>query len=350
MQKLRCGVSGLGRGRLFVQKLAELQGCEVVAVCDPDERVLAGFSGLACYTEYEQFMAEADLDVVAVISPGPAHAAQSLLALESGAHVLSETPCVYSLDEAATLTAAVRRTGRKYMLAEDYIFMGWVQRWKELVEAGELGEVIAAQGEYTHDCRGIFLLDEQGRYVPWADRNAHPEAQPSWRATHLPPLNYCSHTLGPLLYLMQDRCVTASGLHAGSRTFAAAATIDLASAVLHTERGAVISLTNGFGVAHPFAFLIGLYGTKGSIRCVNFGSPQVKVFRDTSGEWSERADGRDWLTVMLEGFIASIREDTKPPIDVFEAMDYTVPGICAHLSADQGGRPVAIPNYRQQDR
>ena len=170
----------------------------------------------------------------------------------------------------------------------------------------------------------------------------------------MPPLKYCSHTLGPLLYLMRDRCVTACGFDTGSHTFPAAGTLDLASAVLKTEAGRVITLTNGFGVAHPFVFFIGLYGTEGSLRCVSFGSPQVKIhldredgeWRDLSTEWSERPDGRDWLMVMLEGFVGSIRDDSAPPIDVFRSMDYTVPGICAHLSAERGGAPIAVPDWR----
>ncbi len=353
MSNLRWGVSGLGRGRLFVEKLNALADCEVVAVCDPNERALAGFDGLAGYTGYEAFISQSKLDAVALIGPGPTHAPQALAALEAGIHVVSETPCVYSLEEAEAVVGAVQRSGCKYMLAEDYIFMGWVERLRELAEAGELGEIVAGHGEYTHDCRGMFLLSPEGGYLPWAERDAHPDAPPSWRATDLPPLKYCSHTVGPLLHVMQDRCVKASGLHTGSRTFPEAGVIDLESAVLQTERGAVITLTNGFGVAHPFAFFIALIGTKGSVRCISFGSPEVKVYTDTEGGgwraletgWSERPDGRDWLIVMLEEFVGSIREDTTPPIDVVTSMEFTVPGICAHMSAEQGGGVIEVPDY-----
>jgi predicted dehydrogenase len=356
MGTLRCGVSGLGRGRIFVEKLNATPDCEVVAVCDPNPRALEPFAGLDCYADYERMLAEAHLDLVAVISPGPDHAPQSLLALEHGVHVLSETPCVYALDEAAAIVAAVRRTGLRYMLSEDYVTMGWVQRLRELVDSGELGEIVAGQAEYTHDCRGIFAVDAEGRYLPWSE-HGRADARPSWRASHLPPLSYCSHTLGPLLYLMGDRCITACGLDAGSRTFPEAGTIDFASAVLKTAGGRVIALSNGFGVAHPFIYLLGLYGTRGSVRCMSysFGEPEVRVYLDRDGggwqempmRWFERPDGRDWLLVMLEGFVDSIRRGTEPPMDVFDAMDFTVPGLCAHLSAAQGGVPVAVPDYRQ---
>ena len=93
-----------------------------------------------------------------------------------------------------------------------------------------------------------------------------------------------------------------------------------------------------------------------TLRCVsfNFGDPQVKLYLDRDGgswqdmttEWFERPDGRHWLSVLLEGFVQSIRDNTKPPIDVYESMDYTLPGICAHLSAERGGERMEIPDYR----
>ena len=93
MQTLRCGVSGLGRGKTFVEKLNQLDGCEVVAVCDPNPRALEGLGDLGCYTDYEQFITEPDLDVVAAIGPGPTHTPQALHALENGAHVIKTYFC-----------------------------------------------------------------------------------------------------------------------------------------------------------------------------------------------------------------------------------------------------------------
>ena len=50
---------------------------------------------------------------------------------------------------------------------------------------------------------------------------------------------------------------------------------------------------------------------------------------------------------MVDGFVRCMLDDTKPPIDVYEAMDWTLPGICAHISAEAGGEPVEVPNPRE---
>lgn len=352
---LRCGVAGLGRGKTFVERLDQQPDCEVVAVCDSSGAALADFDHLACYTDYDRFVTEAGLDVVAVITPGPVHAEQSVLAMENGAHVLCETPCVYSLEEAEAVVGTAKRTGLKFMLAEDYIFQGVVQHWKALVDDGKFGEIVFAEGEYTHDCRNIMFLGPDGRYVPHLDRDKHDGVHPTWRATDLPPLKYCSHTLGPLLYLMEDRCVSACGLATGSKTLPDLPTDDVQVGIFKTTKGSVLRLTNGFSIAHPYGLSLGLYGTRGSVKFMRIGGSQVKIYTDEQPDagwqdwdiqWSERPDGLDWLNVMIEGFIDSVRTNGDAPIDVCQSMDYTVPGICATMSAETDGQPIAVPDYR----
>lgn len=352
--RLRCGVAGLGRGKSFVQALSQIEDVEVVAVCDPNRKALEGFSGLSQHTEYERFLDE-KLDVVAVISPGPIHAQQSLAALERGMHVLCETPCVYSVEEAQAVVAAVEKTGLKYMLAENYIWAGWCAALLRMAEGGEFGDVIYAEGDYTHDCRDIMLADEDG-YVPYAERDQHPDAKKTWRATDLPPLKYCSHTLGPLLWIMRDRVGSGYGLSIRGKGAPDLCPTDLESALLQTQKGAIIRLTNGFAVAHPMGLYYHIVGTRGSVMILRTGELTAKWWSETgaSGKgWQEfpperleRPDGRDGLVVMLEEFINSIRNDTKPPIDVHESMDMTLPGIIAHQSGLNGGVKMEVPDSR----
>jgi len=352
--KLRCGVAGLGRGKLFVETLSRMEGCEVVAVCDPNPATFQGLTGPATYTSYEQFLDE-ELDIVAVISPGPVHAEQSLQALERGANVLCETPCVYSLDEARRVVAAVEKTGLKYMLAENYIWRGSFLHILEMAEAGKFGEIIYAEGDYTHDCRGLMLVDEDG-FVPYAERHKRPNAKKTWRATHLPPIQYCSHTLGPILRLLGDRVVSAFGLSICGRTAPDLAPTDLESALFESEGGAVIRLTNGFAVAHPYSQYFNFVGTRGSAMMLNAGGVILRWWTEVGGELSgwqdlpaqlmERPDGRGDTEVMAEEFVESVRSDTNPPIDVYESMDMTVPGIIAHESALKGGMKMDVPDLR----
>lgn len=352
MGPLRVGVAGLGRGRMFVDMFNDTTGCKVVAVCDPIEAVLAGYEDIAAHTSYDDFLGEG-LDVVAVITPGPVHAEQSVKAMDSGAHVLCETPCVYSQEEARAVVEATGRTGRQFMLAEDYIWMGWAVRIKQKAMEGAFGEIVYAEGDYTHDCRDIMLMDENG-YVPYAERDKHPGAKKSWRATHLPPIIYTSHTLGPLLHIMDDRVVSATGLSTGSHTAPDLGTIDLEAGLFQTEKGAIVRLTNGFTVAHPYALYYNLVGTKGSVKLMRTGDDFFVWYSECEGmggweaapaDWLDRPDGENHVAVMIREFAESIQNGTPPPLDVHRSMDFVLPGVVAHESALQGGVRMAVQNF-----
>ena len=352
MSKLRVGVAGLGRGRLFVERFGELPDCEVVAVCDPKVEALAPHKRLAAHTDYDAFLGEG-LDVVAVISPGPEHAAQSVKAMDSGAHVLCETPCVYSVDEAQAVVVATQRTKRRFMLAEDYVWMGWAVRARQRAEQGLFGQVVYAEGDYTHDCRDIMLMDEGG-YVPFAERAKHHRAVKSWRATHLPPIIYTSHTLGPLLHIMDDRVTAVTAFSTGSRTAPELGTIDLEAGLFETAKGAIIRLTNGFTVAHPYALYYNLVGTRGSLKFLRANEDTLITYAEGEGdgwatapaEWLARPDGKDHVAAMVAEFVRGIVRGTPPPLDVHRSLDFVLPGVVAHASATAGGKRMEVPDLR----
>ena len=351
---LRCGVVGMGRGKLFARFLAENEHCELVAVCDMVASTMEDYGDIARHTDYAEFLAE-KLDIVAVISPGPVHADQSIAALESGAHVLCETPCVYSVDEAKAVVESVRVTGRSYMLAENYIWQGWCEALYAMAAEGKFGDIVYAEGDYTHDCRDIMLYDESGR-VPYAEHKGRNGLRRTWRATDLPPIIYCSHTLGPLLHLMDDRIVNAYGLAVRERGMPGIVETDLEAGLFETEKGAIIRLTNGFTPAHPFSLYYSIAGTKGSGKVLNAGGQSgkwwsdlvdgIQGWQDLPSESLSRSDGRDDTAVMVDAFVQSVVDGVDPPLDVHASMDMTLPGIVAHQSGLEGGKKMDVPDSR----
>lgn len=355
MTRLRVGVAGLGRGRMLVNIFRDIGECEVVAVCDPQEKALQGYGGLAAHTDYDRFL-ETGLDIVAVITPGPLHADQAVKAMQAGAHVLCETPCVYSVEEAQAVVQAGLASGRIFMLAEDYIWNGWAESIKARAVEGCFGDIVYAEGDYTHDCRDIMLISHDG-YIPYAERDKYPDAHKSWRATDLPPILYTSHTLGPLLHFMEDRVISAVGLSTGSKTAPDLGTIDLEVGLFETEKGSIIRLTNGFTLAHPYGLHYSLCGTKGSIKMQSAGAqsfvwfseqaePAMSGWEPAPQEWLQRADGGNGVEAMTREFVAAVIGSAPPPIDVHRSLDFVLPGVMAHESAMQGGVKLDVPDLR----
>ena len=188
--------------------------------------------------------------------------------------------------------------------------------------------------------------------MPWF-RLGEPGVIPRWRVTNLPPLAYCSHTLGPLLDLMGDRAVSVSGVCGGRARLGEAETFPLETAVLQTEKGAIINLTNGFLLGHPMSFFLALYGTAGSVRVMNVGGVRAMLSTEATGDqwqeiempWTDRPDGRDHLQIMVDEFIESVRTDTAPPFDEARSMDFCLPGVLAHESALRGGERLEVPLF-----
>jgi predicted dehydrogenase len=357
---LKIGIVGIGRaadvgckrGRSFIRVFQALPETEVAAVCDIESEALEevgreyGIKNL--YDDYGR-MLEADLDVVVVSTPAPLHAEHSIAALRSGKHVLSEVPACYDIAECAKVVQAVRESGRKYMLAENVCYFAYVETWKQMVRAGRIGRPFYAEGEYVHDCRDL-MVETDGRKT--------------WRAS-MPPIHYITHSLGPLIQILDARCVSAVGMHTGSNVAPDIGAIDLEVAILRMSNGAVVKQLCGFSVVRepPFIFL-SVYGTKGVLEGKRWDGDEIKGYfedvpnlhgmvrfplndRHTNVPKEALLGGHGTSEyLMLKAFVDCILNDTRPPIDVYDAMDFTAPGLCAHISAENGGRPVDIPDFR----
>jgi predicted dehydrogenase len=364
-RSLRFGVIGLRRGQSFVRACRAVGGLDVVALYDVDgaraEEVAAGLGGVAAFGDFEAFLA-AGFDAVVVASPVPFHAGQSAAALTAGKHVLSEVTACQSTAEARSLAAAARASDRVYMMAENYRFLDEVELVKRMHDDGRFGAVYYAAGEYLHDCRDLYY-DEVGNLT--------------WRGRGLLGV-YCTHSLGPLLYILNDRVATVSALAVPGGKFdplVDSPTMHLLQMV--TDGGVTfrVRVDHVSPRPHQMAYY-DLQGTGGCYEAWRGFGDASKVWLadehqpsrvDADPPWHALADyapryipdrlaappearvgghgtSEYWL---LKAFAAAVRGEAPCPIDVDRALDYTLPGVCAVESAAAGGAPVAVVDSRR---
>ncbi len=346
---LKVGVAGLRRGRGLAKTFNNHPEAHLAAICDPvaewREQAAETLGVEQAYAEFDAFLS-ADLDVVVVATPAPLHAAQSILAMEAGAHVLSEVPAAWSLEECEALAEAVRRTGQLYMMAENMNFYHYVQDWSTKIRSGAIGRVFYAEAEYIHDCRKLM----RGR-----------GGELTWRAS-MPPIYYCTHSLGPVLDILDDRCVTAVGMSTGTHTAPDIGSIDMQVGLFRTEKGSVVKILCGFTVTRePGMHWQIFYGTEGTLENRRAPWEDAKIFRSGEGPMeafpaedsdpdapAEALAGGHGTSeyYMVDRFVRAATGRGPVPIDVYRSLDFSVPGLCAHLSAQQGGVPVEVPDYR----
>jgi predicted dehydrogenase len=147
VSRVRIGVVGLGYwGPNIARNFAEIPGCELTWCCDPSDearaRFGARFPGVELTGEIDQLLADPVLDAVALVTPVPTHAELAIRVLEAGKHCFVEKPLAQSVSEAERVLAAARSTERILMVGHLLEYHPGVQKLKELVDSGQLGERI----------------------------------------------------------------------------------------------------------------------------------------------------------------------------------------------------------------
>ncbi len=130
-------------------------------VCGRDADAVAAFAERwgweASSADWQAAIARDDVDVVDVSTPGYTHGEISIAAAEAGKHVFCEKPLANSLEEAKVMLAAVRKAGVKHMVNFNYRRCPAVSLARQMIEAGELGEIRHVRCTYLQD----WLIDPE---------------------------------------------------------------------------------------------------------------------------------------------------------------------------------------------
>ena len=144
-RKLRCGVIGLGMGRGHIHGYQSHPACELVAVADLDEGRLAAaqaeFKVPQTYTDAQDMLKHAGLDVVSVATPNKFHAPLTLAALKAGCHVLCEKPMAMTLSEALAMQRTAVACRKKLAINFSYRFSAMSFALKQQVDSGLIGNI-----------------------------------------------------------------------------------------------------------------------------------------------------------------------------------------------------------------
>jgi predicted dehydrogenase len=171
MQKVRWGVLGAAKIARVKVIPAMQRGnlCEITAIASRDERTAhatAADLGIAkAYGSYEALLADPEIEAVYNPLPNHLHVPWSVRAAEAGKHVLCEKPIGLSVDECRTLIEARDRMGVK--ISEAFMVRTHPQwlRARELVRAGDIGDLLAVVGAfsyYNRDAKNIRNVPEWG--------------------------------------------------------------------------------------------------------------------------------------------------------------------------------------------
>lgn len=354
---LKLGVVGLGRGRQVTIELVNDKNVKLTAVADWNPEILAeavadykqrGFTDFEAFNTFDEMLENGDFDAVFIATDAICHVPYVIKALDAGKHVLSEIPAVNSIEEAKALKAAVMRHPElKYMTGENCCYWAFIQAWKRMYEDGQIGQTIYAESEYIHSCD---IRTKTQKDFP----------QDHWRSFQ-PAIHYLTHNLGPLLYIMDDECVSVSCMQPDQMSNPYRPDKN-GVAIFKTKKGAVIRILIIFDAYAGFDHNFAIIGTRGTLETDKTKPMETAHtfarLMDIPGTLEEKIEipvtdkfageniggyhgGAD--VKMIREFIKCVLEDTKPPIDVDMGIRITLPGLIAAESAKNGGQLMEIP-------
>jgi predicted dehydrogenase len=341
-RKIRVGIVGYGVCQFGAQfGFQNHPNVEIIAVSDlfPD-RCAALARECNCTVQYpslEELVKDKRIEAVFVATDAPSHMRHCLEVLKYGKHVAVAVPAVFgSLEDADRLFEAVRVSGLKYMMFETSCFHEDLHAMRQIYNAGGLGKLIYAEGEYYH-----YMETPIDSYKGWR--------------IGLPPQFYPTHSNAYY-----------NGVTGGS--FKEVSCMGMPSVIEQLQPG-----NNRYN--NPFGTEIALFRTSEG------GTARMAVSWDTPGDGGERGRIRGQKGsfygkyeglenslpdlsrpplppglplgghggshgYLCHEFVSSILQDRKPMIDVTLALNMTVAGIVAHRSALRDGELLKIPQYR----
>lgn len=143
---MRFGLIGYGAwGQHHAVAIGAAPGAALTAIACASEstaaKARADHPGLPVYTDYRQLLDRGDIDAVDIVVPIHRHADVGIAALDAGKHVLLDKPMAKTVEECDALIAAQKRSGKVLSIAHDYRASRQYVQIRELIDAGELGDL-----------------------------------------------------------------------------------------------------------------------------------------------------------------------------------------------------------------
>ena len=269
-------------------------------------------------THWEDLISDAAIGLFDNLGPNALHAEPTIAAAEAGKHVVCEKPLGRDADESYEIWRRVEAAGVKHLCAFNYRFVPAVRLARELIDAGDLGQIRHFRGRYLQD---------------WGDTTAEVWRFDRAEAGSGALGDLAAHVVDLARYLVGEIAEVGGVL----RTFVPGREVDDAvEATVEFENGAVGTLeATRFALGRRNAFQWEINGTEGSLAFDMERLNELQVFR---------ADGdraRGFKTVLVSEADHPFWEHWWPPGHIIGWGDTFVHELHHFLAAVAGDLDVA---------
>jgi predicted dehydrogenase len=363
--KINVAIVGLGFGKEFIPIYQHHPNTNMYAICQRTKEKLDEvgnqFGVQKRYSSFEELIQDPNVDAVHINSPIHLHAPQSIAALRAGKHAACTVPAATTVDECREIVDAANAARKIYMMMETAIYTREFLFIRELRDTGKLGRIQFMRGCHQQEMAG------------WPGY---------WEG--LPPMHYATHAVSPCLALVRGEAEHVACFGSGRiedrliAKYGSPFAVESALFKVRNQQLAFEVTRSLFETARQYIESFDVYGDKVSFEWTRIENEQPVVH---AGEKPQRVDAPDYARLLPEPirpfttkgvyddqnahlsfiqggghggshphlvheFVSSIVEGRPSFPDVYQSVNWTCAGICAHESAMQGGRIVALPDFR----
>lgn len=363
--KINVAIVGLGFGKEFIPIYQNHPYTNMYALCQRTRTTLDAvgdqFKVAKRYTDFDELIQDPCVDAIHINSPIHLHASQSIAALRAGKHVGCTVPAATTIEECREIVRAATESGKNYMMMETVIYCREFLFVRELRDSGRLGRIQFMRGSHQQEMAG------------WPGY---------WEG--LPPMHYATHAISPCLGLVRGEAEYVSCFGSGRISDRLRAKYDSPFAVesaLFKVRDLELAFEvtrSLFETARQYRESFDVYGDKLAFEWAQVEGEQPLLH---IGEKPERIHVPDYAKLLPDAirrfttkgvydeenvhlsftqgaghggshphlvheFVSSIVEGRSSFPDVYQSVNWTCAGICAHESAMQGGKRIALPDFR----
>ena len=337
MKTYNVGIIGAGRiGKVHAQSITNLiPNVKIKAVMDvylDGVREWADTMGIQdVYGDYNDLLADPEIDAVLVCSSTDTHAEISIAAAKAGKHIFCEKPIDLDLDRIEKVLATVKETGVKFQVGFNRRFDHNFARIKQVTKDGTIGDP---------------------HIIKITSRDPEP-----------PPVSYVKVS-GGLFFDMAIHDFDMARFQAGSEVtevysigdslvdpeIGKAGDVDTAVTTLKFANGAIAVIDNSRKAVYGYDQRVEVFGSKGSIETRNDQATNT-ILRTEAAVSVDKP-----LYFFLERYMASFAEevkqffeavdqDTEVPVGGIDGLNAVIIAMAATKSLKEG-RPVKISEIR----
>ncbi len=341
MNELRVGIVGLSwAAGAHIETFKSVAGARVTALCsrrrhDPAELERRFGQPLKLFSDYEQMLADKDIDVIDLCSTSGLHPEQAIKAARAGKHLIIEKPVALTWDDAKAVRAAVNKAGVSAGVCFELRFGGQLRMARSVVTQGLLGDLHYGEVDYFH---GIGPWYGQFR---WNITKEHGGSA---------LLTAGCHALDALLLLMDADVeeVTSYSTRSKSPIFAPYQYDTTSVTLLKFKGGKLGKVVASIDCLQPYYFHSHLLGSEGSLLDNKLHSNRIAGLDKTrwttmSAPLADSGDVKDHPYLpQFQAFIDAAHAGQRMPLtDLDTAIESHRVMYAADLSA-AAGRPVKL--------